>query len=199
VVWGSMNTMSYPTLMFKQNTAATVDNAVIIRSGQAMGGGTTVNIDLAFSPLEATIQDRVNKWRDEGLIDGQYYTQEKIAAAYQWVRDHIRTRLLSESELNPDNEVLWNGASNFGVDPKLYYLKRYPVGHSPSPVTDKRDVAVVSTRQRVWNVLTGGEVPNLYVMDSSIFPTSVGANPMQSIYTFAKIFTDRFVAGMGVG
>jgi hypothetical protein len=24
----------------------------------------------------------------------------------------------------------------------------------------------------------------------SIFPTSIGANPMQSIYTFAKIFAD---------
>lgn len=31
---------------------------------------------------------------------------------------------------------------------------------------------------------------NLYVVDGSVFPTSVGANPMQSIYTFAKIFAD---------
>jgi choline dehydrogenase-like flavoprotein len=33
-------------------------------------------------------------------------------------------------------------------------------------------------------------------MDSSIFPTSVGANPMQSIYTFARIFSDRLIHGM---
>lgn len=58
------------------------------------------------------------------------------------------------------------------------------------------DVSVVSTRQRVWNVLTRNEIPNLYVMDSSIFPTSVGANPMQTLYTFAKIFSDRLLAGM---
>jgi choline dehydrogenase-like flavoprotein len=32
---------------------------------------------------------------------------------------------------------------------------------------------------------------NLYVVDGSVFPTSIGANPMQSIYTFAKIFADR--------
>ncbi|HEX4809295.1 MAG TPA: GMC family oxidoreductase [Bryobacteraceae bacterium] len=31
---------------------------------------------------------------------------------------------------------------------------------------------------------------SLYVVDGSIFPTSIGANPMQSIYTFAKIFAD---------
>jgi choline dehydrogenase-like flavoprotein len=55
--------------------------------------------------------------------------------------------------------------------------------------------AVVSTRQRVWNV-DGSEIPNLYVMDSSIFPTSVGANPMQAIYTLAKIFTQRLIAGI---
>ena len=36
---------------------------------------------------------------------------------------------------------------------------------------------------------------NLYVVDGSVFPTSIGANPMQSIYTFAKIFADRMNAG----
>jgi choline dehydrogenase-like flavoprotein len=34
---------------------------------------------------------------------------------------------------------------------------------------------------RVWGK------SNLYVIDSSVFPTSVGANPMQSIYTMAKV------------
>jgi choline dehydrogenase-like flavoprotein len=55
------------------------------------------------------------------------------------------------------------------------------------------DMAVVSKSHRLWNV-QGGEVPNVFVMDSSIFPTSVGANPMQTIYTFAKIFSDRLIA-----
>ena len=54
------------------------------------------------------------------------------------------------------------------------------------------DTAVVSTTQRLWNT-QGEEVPNVFVMDSSIFPTSVGANPMQSIYTFAKIFSERLI------
>jgi choline dehydrogenase-like flavoprotein len=58
------------------------------------------------------------------------------------------------------------------------------------------DNSVASTRQRVWNVVTKEEIPNLYVMDSSMFPTSVGANPMQSIYTFAKIFSDRLLGGL---
>jgi choline dehydrogenase-like flavoprotein len=47
--------------------------------------------------------------------------------------------------------------------------------------------SVVSREFKVWG--TDG----LYVVDSSIFPTSIGANPMQSIYTFAKIFADRML------
>jgi choline dehydrogenase-like flavoprotein len=31
----------------------------------------------------------------------------------------------------------------------------------------------------------------LDLVDGSVLPTSVGANPMRSIYTFAKVFADR--------
>ncbi len=44
--------------------------------------------------------------------------------------------------------------------------------------------AVVGDDFHVWGV-TG-----LYVMDSSVFPSSIGANPMQSIYVMAKLFAD---------
>jgi choline dehydrogenase-like flavoprotein len=54
------------------------------------------------------------------------------------------------------------------------------------------ETAVVSPRRRLWN-MRGQEIPNLYVMDSSIFPTSVGVNPMQSIYTFARIFSEQLL------
>jgi choline dehydrogenase-like flavoprotein len=57
------------------------------------------------------------------------------------------------------------------------------------------DKGVVSLNHRLW-AANGEEVPNLYVMDSSIFPTSVGANPMQSLYTIAKIFTERLIDGL---
>lgn len=141
VVWGSMNTMSYSELMFAKDKATTVNNSVVLRSGQAMGGGTTVNIDLAFSPLEATIQSRIADWIEQGWLDGRFYTQERIAAAYQWVRNAISTRAVTESELNRDNRALWDGANAFGVDPSLYHLNRFPLLLSPSPVTQKRDAA----------------------------------------------------------
>ncbi len=45
--------------------------------------------------------------------------------------------------------------------------------------------SVVDRNHQVWGV------ENLYVADGSVFPKSVGANPMQSIYTIAKIFVDK--------
>lgn len=45
--------------------------------------------------------------------------------------------------------------------------------------------SVVDPDGKVWGTA------NLYVMDSSIFPTTVGANPMQTIYAVAKILADR--------
>ena len=45
--------------------------------------------------------------------------------------------------------------------------------------------SVVSKDFKVWGT------EGLYVVDGSIFPTSIGANPMQSIYTFAKLFADK--------
>lgn len=46
--------------------------------------------------------------------------------------------------------------------------------------------SVVGQDFHVWGT------EGLYVVDGSIFPTSVGANPMQSIYTIAKIFADHW-------
>ncbi|WP_423067399.1 GMC family oxidoreductase N-terminal domain-containing protein [Devosia sp. CN2-171] len=141
VVWGSMTTRSYPALMYKNDIAATTDNAVIIRSGETLGGGSAVNIDLAFSPLESTVQTRINGWIADGLMDGTYYSTEHLATAYEWVRQAIGTRTLAESELNSDNQALWDGAAAYGADPSLYHLNRFPVGASPSPVNDKLDAA----------------------------------------------------------
>jgi choline dehydrogenase-like flavoprotein len=50
------------------------------------------------------------------------------------------------------------------------------------------EASVVDRDFHVWGT------EGLYVVDGSIFPTSIGANPMQSIYTFAKIFADRMNA-----
>ena len=59
----------------------------------------------------------------------------------------------------------------------------------PDPKT-----SAVDLDNRVWNSKTGKPFPNLYVADGSVFPSSVGANPMQAIYTAAKVLADRLVS-----
>ncbi len=164
VVWGSMNTMSYSRLMFGNDAVTTSDNGVLIRSGQAMGGGSTVNIDLAFSPLEATIQARIAAWIEKGLIDGRFYTQERMWETYEWVRKTINTRAVSETELNRDNQVLWDGAKAYGVDPSLYHLNRFAPFESPSPVTQKRDAA----RQLILPAMQDPDNPLSVIPDVSV-------------------------------
>lgn len=163
VVWGSMTTRSYPRLMYEGDRATTTDNAIIIRSGETLGGGTTVNIDLAFSPLESTVQARINAWIEDGLMDSSYST-ERLATAYDWVRKTIGTRTLSESELNNDNKALWDGASAYGVDPSLYHLNRFPVGDSPSPVDDKLDAA----RQLIYPAIADSQNPLGLIPDAIV-------------------------------
>lgn len=163
VVWGSMTTRSYPRLMYKEDQAATTDNAIIIRSGETLGGGSTVNIDLAFSPLESTVQARINAWIEDGLMDKAYST-ERLADAYDWVRRTIGTRTLSESELNNDNRALWDGAAAYGVDPSLYHLNRFPVGDSPSPVDDKLDAA----RQLIYPAIADSQNPLGIIPDAIV-------------------------------
>jgi hypothetical protein len=143
VVWGSMDTRSYPALMFGDSTLTTVDNSLLLRSGETLGGGTTVNIDLAFSPLMPNIQKHIAEWAAAGLIDGRFYTPERIAAAYEWVSHSVPNYLVSESELNPDNLVLYRGAERIGAKPSCYTLNRYRRGQSPSPVDDKHDAAAM--------------------------------------------------------
>ena len=176
VVWGSMDTRSYPRLMFQNDRATTADGAVIIRSGETMGGGSTVNIDLAFSPLEATIQARIEDWRKHGLIDAAYYTPERISAAYDWVRTVIQTRELSQSELNRDNQVLWDGAKAFGVDPSLYHLNRFPQNTSPSPVDDKRDAA----RQLIVPAMLNATNPLAVIPDAAVDAIQFDAHQLRA-------------------
>lgn len=163
VVWGSMTTRSYPRLMYSGDRATTVDSAVIVRSGETLGGGSTVNIDLAFSPLESTVQARINAWIEQGLMSPAYSTTA-IASAYEWVRSTIGTRTLSESELNNDNQALWDGAAAYGVDPSLYHLNRFAVGDSPSPIDDKLDAA----RQLVYPAIADEENPLGVIPDAIV-------------------------------
>lgn len=185
VVWGSMDTRSYSSLMFRNNAATTVNNSLVIRSGETLGGGTAVNIDLAFSPLKPDIRQHIHQWAEQGLIDGQYYTDSRIAAAYEWVTANVPNYHVTQEQLNPDNLALWNGSLAYGAQPSRYNLNRFPPGTSPSPVDDKQDAA----RLLLYPALEDESNPLSVIPDATVneilfTPTADGANVIATGVSF---------------
>lgn len=138
---GAMETRLVDELKENNGNRTSVDGAIYIRNGMAVGGGSLVNVDLCFSPTLPSIQTKIAGWRREGRIRNDDFTLNELARAYEWVKAAIGTRVLSENEINANNRALWDGALRAGLHPKLYDLNTYPPGQSPYPVTDKRSAA----------------------------------------------------------
>jgi hypothetical protein len=161
IVPGSMETRLIDNLI---DTRSTVDGAIRIRNGIAVGGGSQVNVDLCFAPTLPSIQAKIESWRHEERIGPTDFTKAQLASAYEWVKSAIGTRILSESEINPNNHALWDGAKLAGLHPSLYDLNTYPPGASPYPVTDKRS----SESQLVLEALTDTANPLSMLADADV-------------------------------
>lgn len=135
IVPGSLQTRMIGELLDARTSA---DGGIVIHNGMAVGGGTEVNVDLCFAPTLPAIQNHIEMWRKAGRIGPGDFTYNQVDSAYRWVRSAIGTRVVSESEINNNNRVLWDGALREGLRPRLYDLNTYPPGQSPYPGTDKR-------------------------------------------------------------
>jgi len=138
---GAMETRLVDELKESNGTRTSADGAIYIRNGNAVGGGSLVNVDLCFAPTLPSIQTKIAGWRREGRIGNEDFTLDELARAYDWVKAAIGTRVLSEKEINANNRALWDGSLQAGLHPKLYDLNTYAPGQSPYPVTDKRSAA----------------------------------------------------------
>ena len=124
VVPDGMDTRRPSELMLSGGNLTTADGGIFIRAGNALGGGSAVNVDLSFSPLEAAAQARIHGWVVDGLVDSRYFSLGRLSEAYTWVRENIGTVHLDETMINRNNQVLWDGSRAFGVEPRLYQLNR---------------------------------------------------------------------------
>lgn len=168
VVPGTTNTWSLPSLMYDNSNLSTADGGIFIRAGKALGGGSTVNADLAFSPLEATAHARIHSWRQKFLVDPRYYSIADLSDAYRWVRNTIGTRALDPQEINGSNQKLWDGAQRFGVDPSLYYLNRFKESEAFAmefpPLIPKKS----SVRMLLTNALIAEHNPLSVIPDAEV-------------------------------
>ena len=135
---GAINPVRIDSYKEMNNLRSSKDGAIIIRNAFAVGGGPSVNIDLAFSPLLPTVQERVNDWRRRNFISQSKFSPDKISKAYSWVEQMIGTRKLDRSEINMNNLALWEGSMKLGLTPSLYDLNRDKFEERQHEITGKR-------------------------------------------------------------
>ena len=80
----------------------------------AVGGGSLVNVDLCFSPTLPTVQFKIDH-SSAGRIGPNDFTKADLEKAYEWVKSSIGTRVLSELEINANNQqaVGWRAPFEF--------------------------------------------------------------------------------------
>lgn len=113
---GTVDTRLLPFLKVGGGAVPTEDAAILVRNGMAVGGGATVNVDLAFSPELPFVRKALAGWN----LDT--FRQDKVVRAYAWVRRQIGTRTPSTDEINANNRILLDGAAAVGLEPHLYDL-----------------------------------------------------------------------------
>lgn len=113
---GAMDTSLDPRFIESNNRRTTESGGIILRNGEAIGGGTTVNIDLAFSPLLPRVKERLQSWVDSGRLPEDFFHEQgqdwaKLTKAYAWVVEKLQTREVGEKDINPNNRLLLEGSS----------------------------------------------------------------------------------------
>jgi choline dehydrogenase-like flavoprotein len=161
VVPGSMETRRVTDLL---DARTSDDGGIRISNGMAVGGGSQVNVDLCFAPTTPAIQAKIAGWRKDGRIGPDDFTTAQLATAYAWVKAAIGTRTLSQSEINANNRVLWDGAVRDGLHPSLYDLNTYAPGKSPYPETDKRS----AESELLMEALTDSQNPLGMIPDADV-------------------------------
>lgn len=114
------------------------DSSIVFRAGSAAGGGTTINIDLAFSPELKEVRSQIEKWRAAGFIGPNQYNEEEIKKAYAYIASHVGTRTPSKNEVNANNRVLLDGAQKTNSEARLYDLNTYSPAEAKGQISDKK-------------------------------------------------------------
>ncbi|AIK96736.1 NAD(P)-binding protein [Candidatus Odyssella acanthamoebae] len=105
-----------PELMESNNLRRAINSNIIIRNGATDGGGSTVNLDLAFSPLLPSIKEKLQSWIDQGSLPSYFCHQKdqdwaELEHAYSWVSRKLMTRQVNINEINKNNFPLKEGAT----------------------------------------------------------------------------------------
>jgi choline dehydrogenase-like flavoprotein len=141
---GARETKSLAGLLESGGRRLSDDGSLAVVCGEAVGGGTTVNWNLAFPPTLPYIRARLDEWCERGAIapwaDGNrpgLWSPENVARAAAFIARKLDTRTADLTELNEQNRIFWDGAQRLGVEPKLYQLNARQTAADPQAVTVK--------------------------------------------------------------
>lgn len=135
---GAVDPRQMSNLRMELGGILSTDGNVAFETAQTLGGGGTINADLVFPPTSQLVQDKINAWREVGRIDSDQWTLEDMERANQAVSKLLGTRELDTTEINANNQVLWDGTLALGGNPDLYQLNRYIPSEAPSSISPKR-------------------------------------------------------------
>jgi choline dehydrogenase-like flavoprotein len=114
-------------LYAQESRQSTVDGGIPVRSGECVGGGTTVNFALCFDPVESVWRS----WRDTAGVSGFSFDPNandygvaglNIPSALADVRTRIHVARAIDDEINGNNRVLADGCSALGLPWKPFEL-----------------------------------------------------------------------------
>lgn len=137
VLPGVINNFAVPALRNSQNSIIK-NSGIVLANGHTVGGGSAINIDLAFDPTSHIIQHRIKNWKQQGKLLPSTWQYDEVKNAYHWVKEKIGTRKLSNNEINKNNNILFEGSKALGLQPDKYNLNAYKEENSPSNITNKK-------------------------------------------------------------
>lgn len=142
-------------LIESENRRRTKTGSIIIRNGATVGGGTTVNLDLAFSPLLPQIKAKLKQWVADHALPPDFFHEpqqewKKLETAYAWVKSKVLTRTVGSEEINANNRLLKEGCPSA----KVYDLN----ARKPTGLSDATKITKVSaTEAFIVPALKGGK------------------------------------------
>ncbi len=131
---GAIDTTLDSDFIESHNMRTTASGGIILRNARVVGGGATVNIDLAFSPLLPMVKERLSQWSDshifqKNLLHENHSDWRKLVRAYTYVTKVMGTRKVERLEINENNRLLLEGtpfATTYDLNQKVAN-KGYPI------------------------------------------------------------------------
>lgn len=105
----------------------TADGAVAVRSGECVGGGTTVNVALCLDPLPGVWA----RWRAESALEGFSFAPEaadyglhglNMARCLEEVKKRSEVHVARDEELNDNNRIFEQACRQYGIVARRFSL-----------------------------------------------------------------------------